>query len=82
VLSFKYGMDYTSRINVLEAEMERLKAEQTTASITDQIRIQRRLNNIAQDLIRLLRAQHLQLCQENGELANKLYDHTVQEMKK
>jgi len=67
---------------VLEAEMERLKAEQTTASITDQIRIQRRLNNIAQDLIRLLRAQHLQLCQENGELANKLYDHTVQEMKK
>jgi hypothetical protein len=75
-------MDYTSRINVLEAEMERLKAEQTTASITDQIRIQRRLNNIAQDLIRLLRAQHLQLCQENGELANKLYDHTVQEMKK
>ncbi len=82
MLSFKYGMDYTSRINVLEAEMERLKAEQTTASITDQIRIQRRLNNIAQDLIRLLRAQHLQLCQENGELANKLYDHTVQEMKK
>ena len=67
---------------MLEAEMERLKAEQTTASITDQIRIQRRLNNIAQDLIRLLRAQHLQLCQENGELANKLYDHTVQEMKK
>ncbi len=75
-------MDYTSRINWLEAKIERAKGELATASIRDQIRIQRCLNNLAQELIIVLHAQHLQLCQENGELANKLFDYTVQEKKK